>query len=224
MKWPNKKTIVCIFAHPDDEAFGSGGTIAKLVKTNDVYLICATKGESGKERGKMGSKNLGKIREHELLASAKILGIKKVFSLGFKDGELCNNLYHSLAAKIEAILKKLRPEIIMTHEPRGGSGHIDHIVVSMVTSFVFERLPFIKTVLQHCLTEKRARKNKGYFIYVPYGYKDFEIDLKVDVRDTWDTKIRAITRHQSQIHDVKRILKRSRGFPKVENFLVRSKK
>ena len=223
MKWPNKKTIVCIFAHPDDEAFGSGGTIAKLAKTNDVYLICATKGESGKERGKKGPKHLGKIREHELLASAKILGAKKVFFLGFKDGELCNNLYHKLATKIEYILKKLKPEIILTHEPRGGSGHIDHIAVSMVTSFVFERLPFIKTILQHCLTERRARKNKGYFIYVPPGYTDSEIDLKVDVRDVWDIKKKAMMSHKSQIHDVKRILKRSRGFPKVENFLVKSK-
>jgi len=46
------KPLVCIFAHPDDEAFGPGGTIAKFAKQRPVYLICATKGESGKYKGK----------------------------------------------------------------------------------------------------------------------------------------------------------------------------
>lgn len=223
MKLPTKKTIMCIFAHPDDEAFGSGGTIAKLARTNDVYLICATKGEAGKESGKRGSRGLGNIREAELLRSAKVLGVKKVFFLGFKDGELCNNLYHKLAAKIEVILKRHRPEILMTHEPRGGSGHIDHITVSMVVSYAAGRLSFVKTVLQHCITEKRAAKNKGYFIYVPPGYKKSEIDLVVDVRDVWEIKIKAMMQHWSQMHDVKRILRLSKGFPKEEYFLIKGK-
>ena len=49
------KPLVCIFAHPDDEAFGPGGTIAKFAKKRPVYLICATKGESGKYKDKKNS-------------------------------------------------------------------------------------------------------------------------------------------------------------------------
>ncbi|MBI4159549.1 PIG-L family deacetylase [Candidatus Wolfebacteria bacterium] len=84
------KTIVCIFAHPDDEAFGPGGTIAKLAKKNRVYIICATKGEAGKDSRR---KKMGVLHDHrasELVASAKILGVKKVYFLGFKDGTLSN--------------------------------------------------------------------------------------------------------------------------------------
>lgn len=216
------KTVVCVFAHPDDEAFGPGGTIAKLAKKNPVYIICATKGEAGLDsrKGKVKVKALYEEREQELLRSAKILGVKRVYFLGFKDGTLSNNLYHEIAAKIERILRNLKPEVILTHEPRGGSGHLDHIAISMISSYLFERLPFVKVMLQHCLPDFRAKAFKKYFIYRPPGYSRKEIDLVVDINDVWETKLRAMHEHQSQMHDIKRIVKMARRFPKKEHFLV----
>ncbi len=217
------KTIVCIFAHPDDEAFGPGGTIAKLAQKNKVYIICATKGEAGKDSRKEKRGKLYDHRAKELLASAKILGVKKVFFLGFKDGTLSNNLYHAVAGKIEKILKRLKPEMILTHEPGGGSGHLDHIAISMISSYVVEQMPFIKTILQHCIPDFRARRMGKYFIYRPPGYSLKDIDLIVDVEDVWEMKLKAMQQHQSQKHDVERILKFSRQFPKKEYFLVKQK-
>ena len=217
------KPLVCIFAHPDDEAFGSGGTIAKFAKERPVYLICATKGESGKHKGKKDKQNLGAIRADELRKSAKILGVKKIFFLGFKDGTLSNNLYHDLAGKIERILKRIKPGTILTYEPRGISGHIDHIAISMVSSFVFHRLPFVKKILQFCIRDNRARRRQNYFIYRPPGYKTSEIDLVVDTRKTWDIKVKAMMQHQSQLHDIKRLLVWFKKLPKKENFLVVTK-
>lgn len=218
------KTVFCIFAHPDDEAFGPGGTIAKLTKRHRVYVLSATKGQAGEDKGKKARHDLGERRARELLRSAKILGARRVFFLGFQDGELSNSQYHKLAGKIERLAKRLKPEIFLTFEPHGISGHIDHITVSMVTNFVFERLPFVRTLLLACRTKERARAMKGYFIYVPPGYSRSEIDLIVDVRDAWDTKLRAMLAHESQFPDGKRILKFARGFPKEEYFLVRSKR
>src|SRR3989338_7443324 len=130
-----KKVIVGIFAHPDDEAFGPGGTLTKYAKASDVFIICATRGEAGK-----GGGNLAAIREKELKESAKVLGVKKVFYLGFGDGTLSNSSYHLLAQKIESHLKILKPDLLITFEPLGISGHIDHITVSLVTTFVAKRL------------------------------------------------------------------------------------
>lgn len=214
-----KKSFVCIFAHPDDEAFGPGGTIAKLAKKYDVHILCATKGEAGKN-SKTSEKSIAFIREKELLKSAKILGVKEVHFLGFEDGTLSNNLYHKLAEKIKEKLVKLEPDIIMTDEPRGISGHIDHIVVSMVTTYVFYTLPFIKTLWHYCISDIARAKIKDYFVYFPPGYKRSKVDKVVNVSGMWETKVRAMHAHESQKHDIDRILRNQKTLPKEEYFLM----
>lgn len=210
----NKKTIVAVFAHPDDEAFGPSGTLAKLSKTNDVYLLCATRGEEGGN-----NKRLGEIRAKELKESAKIIGIKRVYFLGYRDGTLSNSIYHKLAGKIEKKLKELRPHTVITFEQKGVSGHIDHITVSMVTTFVFKKLPFVKTLLYYCMRQDERRKIDDYFIYFPPGYKASEIDKTVNIKDVWETKVRAMNVHKSQVQDAKRILEILKTLPKEEYFL-----
>ncbi|MEX2028638.1 MAG: PIG-L deacetylase family protein [Candidatus Curtissbacteria bacterium] len=214
-----RKSVVVVTAHPDDEAFGPSGTIAKFAKTNDVYLLCATRGEAGKDFE--NHKNLAIARERELRTSAKILGVKKIYFLGFIDGTLSNSLYHSLAKKIKNHLKRLKPQTVITFEPRGVSGHIDHITVSMATSFACLKLPFVKTILYHCITEKmRNGFGNDYFVYFPPGYKKDQIGKVVDVADVWDLKIKAMMAHKSQIADAKRILEIRKKFPKKEFFLI----
>lgn len=214
-----RKTFVCIFAHPDDEAFGPGGTIAKLAKEYDVYVLCATKGQKGKNSSKE-SKNLGQIRSKELLASTRILGVKKVYFLGFQDGTLSNNLYHRLAEKIKEKLTELRPEKIMTFEPNGVSGHIDHITVSMVTHFVFYKLLFIKELWLHCGKKAVSDAMKNYFIYFPVGHTKNNVDKIINIEDVWDTKVAAMHQHASQMHDIERILRTQKDLPKEDYFLI----
>lgn len=217
-----KKNFVAIFAHPDDESFGPSGTITKLTEKYNVYLICVTSGQAG-ESSLKEVKDLSKVRENELRESAKILGVKKIFFLGFKDGELSNNLYHKLADKIQKILETLTPEKIMTDEIRGISGHIDHITVAMVTTFVFYKLPFIKELMYYC-TEKREVM-RDYFIYMPPGFDKKDMDLRIDISDVWDKKVAAIKAHKSQLKDGKYILSLyEKGIVlKTENFLLLKK-
>ena len=194
--------------------------MAKLAKSHDVYILCATRGEGGTNSTPTESKNLAKIRSKELRKSAKIIGAKGVYFLGFIDGTLSNSLYHALAKKIEAKLKLFKPGTLITFEPRGISGHIDHITVSMVTTYLFYKLPFAKTLLYHCVSDQTTKLIKDYFIYFPPGYKKNQIDKVVDVSDVWETKKKAIMTHQSQIYDAKRILKQLKLMPKEEYFLV----
>lgn len=214
------KTFIGIFAHPDDEAFGPSGTIAMLSKENNVYLICATNGESASG---VPDPLLGKIRQEELRASAKILGVKDIFFLNYPDGELRNSIYHEVAEKIEKICEELCPQVIITIEPRGISGHIDHIFVSMVSSFVFQKTACIEEIWYHCISRKASLLVNNYFIYFPPGYDNSEIDKTVDVSGVLDEKIQAIKAHASQKNDVKWILKSLEIFPKEEYFLVTKK-
>ncbi|HVT01596.1 MAG TPA: PIG-L deacetylase family protein [Patescibacteria group bacterium] len=220
---PKKKVAVGIFAHPDDEAFGPSGTIHKLAKEYDFYLISVTKGEIGKS-SIVGAKPLHEIRADELRESARILGVKKVYFLGFKDGKLSNSLYHKIAEKIEKILEKLKPELIITSNQNGGSGHIDHITVSMVSSFIFERQPYIKKIMYNAMTkEARAAMGNTYFIYRPEGYDLAQIDEIIDVEDVWETKLKAMQAHKSQKHDYENIIKSRANLPKKEYFQTRKK-
>lgn len=211
-----KKPLLCVFAHPDDEAFGPSGTIAKYSEERKVYIICVTDGYDKKR----ARPNLARTRRSELRESAKILGVEKVFFLNFGDGELRNNIYHQVAGEIEKIAKRIKPDTLLTFEPRGISGHIDHVFCSMVTSFVYQRLSFIKTLLYCCITRDRTKEIKDYFVYFPPGYKPEEIDLEVDVSEYWDKKIKAINVHRSQKKDAQRIIKSLEKFPKKEHFLV----
>jgi N-acetyl-1-D-myo-inositol-2-amino-2-deoxy-alpha-D-glucopyranoside deacetylase len=74
----SKLTLMAVFAHPDDEAFGTGGTLAKYAaKGCDVYLVTATRGEAGEiaEPGLATTANLPYVREQELRCACQTYGI-----------------------------------------------------------------------------------------------------------------------------------------------------
>ena len=214
-----KQTIVGVFAHPDDEAFGPAGTLATLAKEYDVYLICVTRGDAGMSHIKHDG-DLGDIRLMELRNSAHILGIKEVFFLNYKDGTLCNNVYHKVADDIQKRLDELTPETLITFEPRGVSGHIDHIAVSMITTFVFNRVPYARYLWYYCIDVRHRKAMKDYFIYFPPGYEPSEYNQTIDVSEVWEQKLRAINQHVSQQGDIDTIVPIMERLPKEEHFIA----
>ncbi len=223
-----KRTAFAIFAHPDDEAFGPSGTLALLAQEYNLYLLCATKGEAGENHSDK-QENLSSIREQELIKSAEILGIKKVFFLGFEDGTLCNNKYHTVADEIQKHVDALQPSLFVTVEHHGISGHLDHIAISMISTFVYRKSPSVKEIWYSCLDRIQSVGTRDYFVYFPPGYKAEDIDKVVDISSVWDKKIEVIKVHDSQKADGKRILLQMnilhvlRGFKKLEFFLVSKK-
>jgi len=203
------KNIVAVFAHPDDESFGPGGALAKLAKDNNLFLIVVTDGSRGIGRDHLKEK-LSLIRKKEVEEAATILGIKKVFFLDFKDGSLCNNLYHQVAEKIYQIIKTINAGIILTYENLGVSGHLDHIAVSLICSYLYEKHPKqIKKIFYYCLLHSEKKSMKDYFIFWPQGYYKKEINyyLKID-QTLLEKKIAAIKCHQSQKKDMEAVLKK----------------
>lgn len=212
MSLKQKPVLLFVFAHPDDDAFGPSGSLITLATEYDIYFLCATKGESGENHSNEQNAQLSAIREAEVRASAKVIGAKDVFFLGFHDGDLSNNLYHALADRIQTYVDTYKPEVLLTWEPKGVSGHIDHIVVSMVCHFVFERSPSIQKLMLYCLTTYQTDEFlENYFIYRPPGYERSQVDVIYDTSEVWDQKMKAMECHKSQKGDFEKILKR----PKV---------
>lgn len=214
------KPLVCVFAYPDDETFGPGGTIALEAQKRDVYLICVTTGDAGLNSSK---KNLplGRIRKQELLSSATVLGVKKVFFLYYPDGTLSNSLYFEIADKIKKTIDTIKPEILLTFDLRGVSGHIDHLAIAFITSYVFERVSYTKEIWYYVLSRAYEKLVENHFIFFPPGYTKKEISKSVDISPVWEQKVQAMYLHESQLHDAKKVLARLEKLPKREHFIIR---
>jgi len=148
------KTILAVLAHPDDESFGLGGTLALYAsKGYDTYLVCATRGEVGTvdEEHLNGFKDIAELRTAELERAAKILNLKDVFLLGYRDSGMpgteenkhpdaqINHSIEEVAGKVVKYIRELKPEIVITFDPIGGYKHPDHIHIHKATVLAFER-------------------------------------------------------------------------------------
>jgi LmbE family N-acetylglucosaminyl deacetylase len=130
--------LMAILAHPDDEALGFGGTLARYAAAGvETFLVTATRGE----RGWFGAPDLypgpnalGQLREVELRRSAGILGIRQIDLLGYLDGDLDQADPVEAVARIVACLRRARPQVVVTFGLDGTYGHPDHIAISQLTS------------------------------------------------------------------------------------------
>lgn len=209
--------ILAVFAHPDDEAFGPSGLIAYLSEKNNLYLLVVTDGSAGKNSLTM-KWSLAEIRKKEVKKSAEILGIKETYFFDYGDGGLNNNLYKEIRGKIEKIIEKLKIDYLLTYEPRGISGHLDHIFVSLVCSHIAQKNKKIKDLFYYCLSKKQRKNINDYFIFFPPGYSQKEIEYYFDYKAYQNKKIKAIKTHISQKHDAIQILKNLRKEEKKEYY------
>ncbi|MGH6890621.1 MAG: PIG-L deacetylase family protein, partial [Dongiaceae bacterium] len=120
---------------------------------HDVYYVCATRGESGTvdEEHLRGFKDTAELRIGELMRAAKVLGLKDVFLLGYRDSGMANSeankhpdaqINHSIdevAGKIVKYIRELKPDVVITHDPIGGYRHPDHIHIHRATVLAFEK-------------------------------------------------------------------------------------
>lgn len=148
------KAILAVLAHPDDESFGLGGTLALYAqKGYDTYYVCATRGEAGTvdEEHLKGFKDTAELRTDELNRAAKILGLKGVFFLGYRDSGMpgmeenkhpdaqINHSIDEVAGRVVKYIRELKPDVVLTFDPIGGYKHPDHIHIHNATVLAFEK-------------------------------------------------------------------------------------
>jgi N-acetyl-1-D-myo-inositol-2-amino-2-deoxy-alpha-D-glucopyranoside deacetylase/mycothiol S-conjugate amidase len=146
------RALVFVGAHPDDESFGMGGTLAQYAAAGvKVYYICGTRGEAGEASAESlkGYASIGDLRSAELACAARELGLTEVIYLGFRDsgmeGSADNKHPQALAAapleKVAGLIvkefRRLKPEVVVTFDPIGGYRHPDHIAMHKAAVMAF---------------------------------------------------------------------------------------
>ena len=142
---PTGRTLLVALAHPDDETFGTGGLMARASdEGHRVVVVCATRGEVGEiaDPALATRETLGAVREGELRAAAKALGVHDVRFLDFRDSgmagtpenadprALVNARPDDVVGALVRHIRDVRPDVAVTFEPGGIDGHPDHVTIS----------------------------------------------------------------------------------------------
>ena len=148
----SNRRMLAVLAHPDDESFGMGGTLALYAQQGvEVHLICATRGEVGETPPdfERNDRSIAELRMEELRCAGQILGLQKVHFLDYRDsgmpGSPDNHHPRALTAapmnqvaiEIARHIRTLQPQVVLTFDPFGGYGHPDHIAIQRATERAF---------------------------------------------------------------------------------------
>lgn len=200
---PPPARVLSIHAHPDDQEFTVGGTLAKWARAGStIVTVCATSGSGGSNRftsSAMTRAALGPIRELEQRNACRVLGIEEVVFLGYEDGTLEATI--ALRRDLTRLIRRYRPDAVVCGDPTMryyGSTYLNHpdhrAVADAALDAVFPsagtRLIFPE-LLDEGLEPHEVRE-----VYIHGAERP---DTVVDIAETLDLKIAALREHRSQM-------------------------
>jgi len=220
-------TLLLVHAHPDDESVSTGGAMMKArADGHRVVVVTATRGEAG-EIYNMDAEatrpHLGEVRTKELETAARILGVNRGELLDYRDSGMAGTAdndaptsFHQApleeaAAKVAAIMREEKPDVVVTYDQDGTYGHPDHIKAHYVTNAALDLLEkegwrprklyytaiprSLMEQFMEQLPEEAKQDNIGSRIT---GTPDELVTTKVDVSEYVDRKRDAFRAHVSQ--------------------------
>jgi LmbE family N-acetylglucosaminyl deacetylase len=205
--------VMAIFAHPDDPEFFAGGALAQWAEAGaEVVYVLATSGDKGSEALDMTSERLIEIREAEQRAAAEIIGASDVIFLRRRDGELTPSL--DLRRDLVRLLRLKRPDIVVTNDPTTfwygdrALNHPDHRAIGEAA------LAAVFPIARDRLNHPEMERDEGL---LPHKVRQVYLagasqpNVKLDIGDVIETKIRALREHKSQIADMEAMAERQRS-------------
>ncbi len=234
-----RRTLMAVHAHPDDEAIATGGVLARYAAEGvRTVLVTCTRGEVGEivDPSVAQPDNLAEVRERELRAACAILGVSALHWLGYRDSGMMGTPDNAhpdafwqadldeATGRLVALMRRYRPDVVVTYNANGFYGHPDHIQAHRVTTAAFAvagdparypepgLAPWQPRKLYHTAVSREglvefARLARAAGVELPFAEGDeldwltpaTEITTTVDVRAFADTKRAALAAHRSQV-------------------------
>ena len=212
------RTILAVFAHPDDESLACGGTLARLADAGvHVALLCASRGERGSvsDPELVANDDLGSVRGRELQAAADVLGVREVILLDHADGDLRWIDAPQFDREIVQAIERLRPDGVITFAEDGLYWHLDHIGIHERTwdaveslgdnapPLYFVTIPkgVMREVVGAAMTRGALPSDSRFWGIEPdaFGAAAPPAAFVVDVRDWVPRKLAALRCHRTQM-------------------------
>ena len=218
--------LLAVFAHPDDESMGMGGTLAKYAAEGvETHLVCASRGERGwfgPEEENPGFERLGQIRTVELENAVRELGMTSLAFLDYIDGDVDKADHADAIEKIVTHIRRIQPQVVVTFPHDGNYGHPDHIAIGQFTNAAIvcaadagyidpENLPPHRVSKLYYMVDSETFVN----LIAPFmgdmtfpvddqirgesPWKEWMITTRIDTVEHCPTAWRAIMCHQSQL-------------------------
>lgn len=214
------RRVACVFAHPDDETFGVGGSLALHARDEvELTVILATSGEAGRiaDASLATRETLASVREAEDLASWRALGLDPdVRFLRHPDGGLNATPRGELVAEVRAVLEDVAPEVVITFGPDGITGHGDHVAIGAIATEAFGALRtssggaafsrLLHNAIAQSTLDRLNELLRGRGLepmdpaepFMPRGVPDAAIGARVDASSVYERKLEAIRCHKTQ--------------------------
>ncbi|HEY4639447.1 MAG TPA: PIG-L deacetylase family protein [Candidatus Udaeobacter sp.] len=200
--------LMCVTAHPDDEAGGFGGTLLGYAERGvETSVVCLTPGQAATNRGdSRNDQHLAELRRQEFAASCEILKVSKPIILNYPDGQLYRQELNRVVYDLTMRIREFRPQVVITFGGDGGvTGHPDHSMAGVFATLAFHwagRPNRYADQLKNGLEPHCAQK-----LY--YGTADFALPNRppitfapqtaaIDITKYLETKIAAFKAHKTQ--------------------------
>jgi len=190
------RSAMAIYAHPDDIEFTVAGTVAKWARAGcEVTFVLITSGNAGTHDRKFTRKSLARVREWEERESARILGAARVVFLRHGDCELVPTL--ALRKELVRRIRRHRPEVVLCNDPQAlffGDRYINHPDHLAAGKAALEAV--FPCAEMELLWPGAGIPHKVHAVYISSTVAP---DTWINVSETIDAKITALSAHRSQL-------------------------
>lgn len=202
--------LMCVTAHPDDEAGGFGGTLlAYRERGVETSVVCLTPGQAATNRGTARSdQELAEVRKREFAASCLILKVSKPIVLNYPDGQLYRQELNRVVYDLTMRIREFRPQVVITFGAEGGvTGHPDHSMAGIFATMAFHWAGRPNRYADQLKSGSGAHPHRAQKLY--YGTADFALPNRppitfspqtavIDISKHLETKIAAFKAHTTQ--------------------------